>query len=140
MSSTYDKEGMIKTQISQPEAGHPLGENLKSIKKILKNFIGTQKQLPPMFSAKKVGGKKLYELARRGLIVKRKPHQIKIYYIKLLNYKWPHLDLKIKCSSGTYIRTLGHDIGKKLGTGACLEELTRTAIGKFFLKNAVSLA
>ena len=92
-----------------------------------------------MFSAKKIQGQKLYELARKGLIVKRKPHKIKIDYIKLLKYEWPLLTLKIKCSSGTYIRALVNDIGQALNCGAYAEELKRVKIGKYDLKKAYTL-
>ena len=139
VSNTYDRDGEIKAKSAKCKT-QSNSVKLKAIKEVLKHFTGAQEQIPPMFSAKKIKGKKLYELARKGISIKRKPHKIHIFYIKLLKYKWPHTDLEIKCSSGTYIRTLGHDIGKKLGTGAYVEELTRTAIGKFLLKNAVSLA
>lgn len=137
VSDTYDKTGKVKSlklkvKSCSFSAKQPLAQanKLKIINTILKSFIGMQEQLPPMFSAKKVKGKKLYELARAGKTVKRQPHKIKIYYIKLLNYKWPYLDLEIKCSSGTYIRALAHDIGKKTGFGSYVEKLQRIKIGK----------
>jgi len=133
-SDTYDKTGQIKQlSISNEQL------TIKEIKKNLKKFKGAQEQLPPMYSAKKINGKKLYELARAGKKVKRKKQKINIYKIKLLEYAWPILKIKIKCSSGTYIRTLGFDIGEKLGAGAYLEELRRTKIGKIKLKRAVDL-
>jgi len=114
----------------------------KDVERILKSFIGKQKQLPPMFSAKKVDGKKLYELARQGKEIKRKESEIEIYDIKLkshdLSSSNPNITITCKVSSGTYIRTLAHDIGQKLGTGAYLEELNRTSIGDFFIKDAIS--
>ena len=110
---------------------------IAKIQKVLKNFVGQQKQVPPMYSAKKVKGKKLYKLARAGKEIAREPVEIEIYRLELVEYKWPLLTLKVKCSSGTYIRSLGHDIGKQLGTGAYLEELKRTAIGPHALSQAV---
>jgi len=83
-----------------------------------------------MYSAKKVNGKKLYQLARQGLEVERQPSMIEIYSIKLLDFKEDILNIEVVCSSGTYIRTLAHDIGQKLGCGALLEELRRTQIAK----------
>ena len=109
------------------------------IKKILKNFLGKQKQTPPMFSAKKIDGKRLYSLARQGKEIKRKAHKIKIFDLKILNYNYPLLKLEISCSPGTYIRTLAEDIGKKLGAGAYCSELKRTKIGEYSLIDAISL-
>ena len=110
----------------------------KEIKKVLKNFLGGQEQIPPMFSAKKINGKKLYDLARQGKEIKRKPVEIEIYKIKLLKYQWPYLKIQVKCSAGTYIRTLAHDIGQKLGVGAYCKELKRTRIGKFKLNQSIN--
>lgn len=129
-SDTFDRTG--KTEI-RPEAKEI---NRKTIKKILENFKGKQKQLPPMFSAKKIGGKKLYELARRGQTVERAPADIEISELKLLSYGWPKLKIKIRCSSGTYIRTLAHDLGQALGSGALASELERTAINGYNLSEA----
>jgi len=93
-------------------------------------------QIPPMFSAKKVGGRKLYELARKGIAIEREPVPINVYGIELLSYQWPSLKIKVKCSSGTYIRSLAGDIGARLGCGAYLEELKRTAIGRYRLEDS----
>ena len=92
-----------------------------------------------MYSAKKVKGKKLYELARKVIEIERVPVEIEIFSIKLLNYKWPHLKIEVHASSGTYIRSLAHDIGEKLACGAYLENLMRTSIGKYSLDKAISL-
>lgn len=134
-SDTQDRTGKIqKTRYKQDTI-----TKLK-IQKILKSFIGKQKQVPPMFSAKKIGGKKLYELARQGKEIERKASEIEMYDIKLLSRQFSNspILLTISChvSSGTYIRTLAHDIGQALGCGAYLEELKRTAIGDFKLKDA----
>src|SRR3989344_6924478 len=106
------------------------------INDVLKNFTGPQQQIPPMFSAKKINGKKLYELARQGITIERKPSDIEIYEIILLEYTWPILKIEVKCSAGTYIRSLAHDIGQKLGVGAYCSSLVRTAIGDHKLENA----
>ncbi len=110
----------------------------KKIKKVLKNFQGRQKQIPPMFSAKKIKGEKLYNLARQGKIVEREPVEIEVYELKLKNYDFPGVEIEIICSSGTYIRSLAYDIGQELECGAYLKELQRTAVGDYTLKNAVN--
>lgn len=129
VSTTDDKTGEIKN-ISETEPDEEI------IKKILSEFLGKQKQIPPMYSAKKIGGQRLYKLARKGETVEREPSEIEIYGLELIDYSYPLLKLKVDCSTGTYIRTLAKDIGEKLGTGAYCEELQRTAIGSFDLKNA----
>lgn len=143
-SNTYDRTGEIVKSIKRPpEMDMSLSDKAKDItkkeiKKILKNFVGKQSQMPPVFSAKKVAGKKLCELARTGKPVECKEHKIEIFKIKLLDYnpKAGSLKLRVEVSSGTYIRTLAHDIGQKLGCGAYCEELGRTKIGRYSLKNA----
>ncbi|KKR22010.1 MAG: tRNA pseudouridine synthase B [Parcubacteria group bacterium GW2011_GWE2_39_37] len=131
-TDTYDREGKITRNydsiVSRSE-----------IEEVLKNFLGCQKQLPPMFSAKKINGKKLYELARKNIEVERQPADIKIYELEILDYSWPILKLRVACSSGTYIRSLAFDIGRKLNCGAHLQELRRTRIGHFGLGGAVSI-
>ncbi|MEO8074597.1 MAG: tRNA pseudouridine(55) synthase TruB [Acidobacteriota bacterium] len=126
--------------------------SVDEIEDVLKDFRGEIEQIPPMYSAKKVAGKKLYELARKGIEIERKPIKVNIYELDLMeNGKWKmenkenfglwtlDFGLKISCSAGTYIRTLAEDIGKKLETGAHLAELRRTKAGKFGIENAVTL-
>lgn len=103
------------------------------------SFVGEIDQLPPMYSAIKVGGKKLYELARRGESVERKSRKISINSIDVIGEDGGDLMLKVSCSKGTYIRTLCHDIGEKLGCGACMSSLRRTAAGVFLIENAHSI-
>ena len=112
---------------------------LSRINRVLKRFIGNIEQTPPMYSAKKINGVRLYKLARQGKVVARKKQKITIKQIKLINYCWPRLSLKISCSSGTYIRSLGQDIGISLGCGAYLDELTRWSINSITLKQAIEL-
>jgi tRNA pseudouridine55 synthase len=133
-SDTFDRTGRIN-----PWPKEVKKITLAEVKVALAKFIGEQEQIPPMFSAKKIKGKKLYELARQGKTIERQPSRIKIYDIKLLKYTWPFLEIKIKCSSGTYIRALANDIGSSLGCGAYLEELERTAIGEFKIDKAVEM-
>ena len=144
-TDTYDRTGK-KTVVSGQWSARPRqteGEagvvSLEQIKTILKSFTGKQLQLPPMYSATKIGGQKLYQLARQGKEVTRWPTNIEIENIEILDYQYPLLKIKVTCSSGTYIRSLAHDIGKKLGPGAYLEELIRTKIGKYKLEDAVEL-
>lgn len=99
-------------------------------------FQGTTLQTPPMYSAKKVNGKKLYELARAGKSIERAPVSVTMK-IELLGYTYPHLKIEVSCTKGTYIRTLGHDIGQRLGCGAHLTTLRRTQIGKLDLKDSI---
>jgi len=128
------------------DCGLRIKENLQSlnfdgIERVLENFRGEVEQTPPMYSAKKIAGKKLYELARKGIEIERKPVKVTIYKLEILNLKpetW-NLKLKVVCSAGTYIRTLAQDIGRKLGVGAHLAELKRTRAGKFEISKAVTL-
>lgn len=110
-----------------------------SVKKALDSFLGEIQQIPPMVSAKKHKGKKLYELARKGITVERKPCNIKIYEIELLDFNLPEMVIRVKCSKGTYVRTLCEDIGKALGYPAHMSALTRSISGRFSLKEAVNL-
>ncbi len=109
------------------------------IKKMITKFLGPQHQTPPMFSAKKIGGQRLYKLARLGKTIKRKKNKIEIFDLKLLDYQYPFLKITVTCSPGTYIRTLAEDIGKKLNTGAYCKELKRTKIGSCDLNDAINL-
>lgn len=98
---------------------------------VAKGFVGETEQLPPMVSAVKINGKKLYELAREGKVVERKPRKITVYNLEIIEINLPKAVLKITCSGGTYIRTLMNDIGEKLGVGAYMSKLERLAVGDF---------
>ena len=103
------------------------------------SFAGDYGQVPPMYSALKVNGKKLYELAREGKEVERKARQVKIHEIEILDCSLPVVRLRVACSKGTYIRTLCADIGARLGCGGTMQSLRRTAAGRFRLEDAVTL-
>ena len=103
-------------------------------------FQGEYDQIPPMYSARKVDGKKLYELARAGKEVERKPRRVKILDLKIKNIDLPEVAMEITCSKGTYIRTLCHDIGENLGCGACMKSLIRTRVGDFSIEGSKTLA
>jgi tRNA pseudouridine55 synthase len=107
--------------------------------KVLQNFLGESEQTPPMFSAKKIEGKKLYEHARRGEVVERKPIRIHISKIELLHAGPEVIKITVACSAGTYVRTLSEDIGRSVGLGAHLVDLRRTRSGRFSISQAISL-
>ncbi len=102
-----------------------------SIADVLPGFTGVQQQLPPMYSALKHNGERLYKLAREGVEVERKPREITIFSLDLISVDLPYFELDVHCSKGTYVRTLAEDIGEKLGCGAHVTELRRTAVGVF---------
>ncbi len=104
------------------------------------SFEGEYSQIPPMYSALKVCGKKLYELAREGRTVERSPRKVQIFSIEIEDICLPRVRMKVRCSKGTYIRTLCEDIGRKLGCGGCMEELVRTRVGSFCLEGARTLS
>ena len=111
----------------------------RKIEEILSSFIGISEQLPPMFSAKKVNGVRLYKLARQGKEIDRKLQKIKIDKINMLNHSNNKMEIDIHCSKGTYVRTIAHDIGLKSGYGAYLKSLKRYEIGNFSVKDALSI-
>lgn len=129
-TDTYDRDGKIISTYS----GKKISK--QKIKEAILKIKNQTEQIPPMYSAKKINGKKLYELARKNIEIERKPQSIKIFYIKIKRYNWPDLRLDIHCSSGTYIRTIANDLGKELGCSAYLKELRRTAIKKYQVKKA----
>ena len=105
----------------------------------LKRFTGELDQIPPMYSAIKIGGQKLYELARKGQEVERKPRRITIFELELLDGSGCDYTLRVRCSKGTYVRTLCHDLGQMLGCGACMSSLRRTRAGSFTLGQAITM-
>lgn len=103
------------------------------------SFVGGYEQVPPMYSALKVNGKKLCDLAREGKTVERKARPVQILSIEIEKIELPRVTMKVECSKGTYIRTLCQDIGEKIGCGACMERLLRTKVSKFFVEDALTL-
>ena len=112
----------------------------EAVVEAIKSFEGEYDQMPPMYSALKVNGKKLYELAREGKVVDRKTRRVNIFSINIKSIDLPRVTMEVHCSKGTYIRTLCNDIGKKLGVGGCMEELIRTKVSRFEIKDAVKLS
>lgn len=123
-TDTYDAEGQIMSE-SEPNV------SLKELESVINNYKGKIEQVPPQYSAIKIKGKPAYKYARQGNTVEIKPRDINIYELEVLNFELPYCDIRIKCSKGTYIRTLVHDIGIALKCGAYVKELRRIAIGDF---------
>lgn len=145
-STTGDPEGTITPSLRGIKDDEAILEQdrhaqlaMTEIEEVLKKFVGKIKQTPPSFSAIKINGERAYKLARTGKDIKIKPRTILIYSSEVLDYKYPLLKLKIKCSTGTYIRTLAEDIGKKLGTGAYLTKLCRIKIGDYNVYDAMTI-
>jgi tRNA pseudouridine55 synthase len=133
-TDTYDKTGKIIRECG----GISLTQ--KEIEGVLSSFRGKILQTPPVYSAKKINGKRAYKLAREGKEIKLEPNKVNIKKLKLLNYEDPRFALQVLCSAGTYIRSLAHDIGHELGSCAYLERLIRTKSGNFDIKNAIKVA
>jgi len=129
-TNTFDLDGQIQNRSDTIPT-------LSQIEEALNSFQGKIKQVPPMFSAKKVRGKKLYDLARKGIEIQREPIEITVQ-TALLSYEYPFVRLKVTCSKGTYIRTIGHDLGVMLNSYAYLTELQRTRIGPYHLSDSIS--
>lgn len=131
-TATYDTEGKI-THISSKEP------TLQEITTVLQSFQGNILQIPPMFCAKKHQGNRLYALARRGITIPREPVPVTVQ-VSTQSYSYPHLELHICCSSGTYVRSIVHDLGTLLGCYAHIEELCRTRCGEFRIQECISLS
>lgn len=129
-TDTYDAEGMqVETSEKIP--------TLEEINHALMSFQGEISQIPPMFSAKKINGQKLYHLARQGKTVERAPVILQVQ-TELISYNYPFVELRITCSKGTYVRTIAHDLGKLLGCGGHLSALVRTRSGSGHLSSCIS--
>ncbi|MCK5146017.1 tRNA pseudouridine(55) synthase TruB [bacterium] len=132
-TSTDDAEGEVLEVKPVPML------DIDDIRTLLSEFVGTIDQVPPMFSALKKDGKRLYKLARKGLVVEREARQVEIYDIELIRVGLPELEIKVHCGKGTYIRSLARDLGDKIGCGGHLSSLVRTAIGDAKVENAWSM-
>lgn len=111
----------------------------EQVERALVAFNGQVSQVPPAYSAVKIGGVSSYRLAKRGVAVQIKPKTVRIDAIQILDYAWPQLTLDIKCGRGTYIRAIARDLGESLNCGACCESLTRVAVGPFHVDNAIDI-
>ena len=131
-SATYDAEGDI-TEIANPE-----GLTREEIAAALTGFVGTIEQVPPMYSAIKVEGRRLYELARSGKEVRRAPRQVEVSSISIDEIALPYLRLTVDCGKGTYLRSIAHDLGQTLGCGGYVTELSRRSCGRFKAENSIT--
>ena len=132
-TDTQDTSGEILKEV-------PVEVSERAVREAILSFVGEYAQIPPMYSALKVNGKKLYELAREGKTVERKARNVQIFAIEILEISLPKVRMRVHCSKGTYIRTLCYDIGRQLGCGGCMENLLRTKVGVFELKDTLKLA
>lgn len=133
-TNSQDSEGEVVAQLPIPE-----GLDAESLQKQMNSFLGDQYQTPPMFSAKKVNGIPLYKLARQGQEVAREPRFINISRFALAKFESPKGTFELACTKGTYVRTVCHDLGKRIGCGAHMTALRRTVSGKFDVKNAITV-
>ncbi|MCS7066068.1 MAG: tRNA pseudouridine(55) synthase TruB [Fimbriimonadales bacterium] len=132
-TTTQDIEGEVFSQLPAPHL------TLEQVREAAQPFVGRIEQIPPMYSAVKIEGRRLYELAREGKEVERKPRTVTIYTLQIENFQpgeFPTAQFYLECSAGTYVRTLASDIGDRLGIGAHLKQLTRVAVGHFPLEEA----
>lgn len=137
LGKTTDTQDITGTILEEGETKDLTEEQVRAC---IQKFVGEQDQVPPMYSALKVNGKKLYELAREGIEVERKARKITIFEIEILEIDLPRVRMQVHCSKGTYIRTLCHDIGNTLGCGGCMEALLRTKVSRFELKDSLRLS
>ena len=133
VTDTQDMTGQVLEE-------HAVTVTEDAVRRAVGQFVGQIEQVPPMYSALKVGGQKLCNLARKGIEVERKPRPVTIYEIRIKNIALPLVTMEVHCSKGTYIRTLCQDIGQALGCGGCMESLVRTQVASFALADSLTLA
>ncbi|MFI3173228.1 MAG: tRNA pseudouridine(55) synthase TruB [Eubacteriales bacterium] len=133
-TDTQDTTGTILNESNVQELTEEQVEN------VIMSFVGDYEQIPPMYSALKVNGKKLYELAREGKVIERKARPVKILSIEITAINLPEVTMTVSCSKGTYIRTLCHDIGQQLQVGGCMKTLKRTKVSCFEIEQALTLS
>ena len=133
VTDTQDTSGTVLEE-------KPVNVTEEQAREAIFSFIGHYEQIPPMYSAVKVNGKRLYELARAGKEIERKSRPVEILELEILDMQLPFVTMRVSCSKGPYIRTLCHDIGQKLGCGACMASLKRTRSGQFSIEDAITLS
>lgn len=136
LGTTTDTQDTSGTVLKKKDTGMLTEEK---VRECIQGYVGAYEQLPPMYSAIKVNGRKLYELARSGIEVERKRRTVTVYEIRILEVCLPRVRMEVHCSKGTYIRTLCHDIGESLGVGGCMESLLRTRVSGFVQSNSFRL-
>lgn len=132
-TDTQDTTGIVTAE-------YPVSVTEEQVREAVMSFLGVYMQVPPMYSALKVNGKKLYELARAGKEVERQARQVEILDICVERVDLPRVTMSVTCTKGTYIRTLCYDIGRKLGCGGCMESLLRTRVDRFVLEDSLTLS
>lgn len=132
-TDTYDITGETVDEQEPPEL------SAETVQSALNDFTGEIDQIPPMFSALKVDGQRLYKLARKGMVIEREPRRVTIHSLRLDAFEHPRLSITVCCSKGTYIRSLADDIGRRLGTGGCLESLLRTRVGDYKVEDSLRM-
>lgn len=132
VSNTYDADGEITE-------GTPCEVSRADFEKVLKEFLGSIQQMPPAYSAKKIKGERAYDLARKGMEVILEARPVVIHELEIVDWNLPLVRLRVACSKGTYIRSLAHDLGQKLGCGGYVKELRRTKIGEYSVEKAQKL-
>jgi tRNA pseudouridine55 synthase len=147
-TATDDSESPPTPWISESAAGpagagedasHGQGVTLEMVCAAVSSFVGTIQQRPPAYSAMKIGGRRAYDLARRGDAVKLKPRTVQVYGMTVVEYAWPLLRLRIDCGRGTYVRAIARDLGEALNVGGHLTQLRRTRIGEYRIEQSVKL-
>jgi tRNA pseudouridine55 synthase len=133
MSDTDDADGLVQ------DTDSPRIPNMEELKTAMSSFVGCVQQRPPAYSAAKVGGRRAYDLARRGQEVNLATRSVNIYAITLLSYVWPFAEVTVHCGKGTYIRSLARDLGERLECGALVQTLRRTRVGPFTEESALAL-
>ncbi len=136
-TDTEDMTGQVLTRLTDSEVRERVTD--EALREAAGRFVGPYDQIPPMYAAIKIGGKKLYELARQGRTVERQPRHVQIHALEVVSTALPLASLRVRCSKGTYIRSLCRDIGDSLGVGGCMEHLLRTRVGTFTLDEALRL-
>lgn len=137
LGKTTDTQDITGKVLTESDTTHLTEEQ---VRQAVLGYVGEYEQIPPMYSAVKVDGKKLYELAREGKTVERKARKVQIHGIEICRMELPRVEIEVRCSKGTYIRTLCHDIGESLGVGGCMETLLRTKVSIFELQDALRLS
>jgi tRNA pseudouridine55 synthase len=132
-TATIDPESPEEPVVGATPAGR------EAVEAVLRRFVGVIQQVPPAFSAMKVGGRRAYVMARKGEPVELSPRAVEVYRLELVAYEWPVLRLRIECGRGTYIRSIARDIGEALGVGGYLVELRRTRVGAYRVEESVTL-
>ena len=133
VTDSYDLDGQVLDESPVPDL------DIAGIQRTCEGFTGALMQVPPMVSAVKVGGERLYKMARQGETVAREPRPVTVHEFLVMGYEPPDVLIRVGCTSGTYVRSLCHEVGQLLGCGAALASLTRTRVGRHTVENAVSL-